>query len=88
MDRLARSHCVAVGLGGVGSWAVEALVRSGIGHVTLVDADDVCESNINRQLHALSSTVGQMKCDALKARLLDINPDVQVSPQSLTLSQS
>ncbi|PID61729.1 MAG: tRNA cyclic N6-threonylcarbamoyladenosine(37) synthase TcdA [Gammaproteobacteria bacterium] len=69
-----RLRIAVVGVGGVGSWAVEALVRSGVGHVTMIDHDDVDTSNINRQLLALDSTVGQSKVDTLAARALDINP--------------
>ena len=79
IDRLRESHCVVVGLGGVGSWAAEALCRSGIGYITLIDLDDICISNTNRQLHALSSSVGQMKIDAMKTRLLQINPNCKVT---------
>ncbi len=68
------SHVVVVGVGGVGSWAAEALARSGVGRITLVDLDQVSESNINRQLHALGATVGQAKVTALHHRLRDINP--------------
>ena len=77
-ERLKNSHVCIIGLGGVGSWVVESLARSGVGALTIVDADDVCESNINRQVLALSSTVGQMKADVLKHRVLDINPDCNV----------
>ncbi|MEO7433761.1 MAG: ThiF family adenylyltransferase, partial [Dokdonella sp.] len=59
--RLARAHICIVGIGGVGSWVVEALARSGIGHLTLIDADDVCVSNTNRQLHALDGEFGKPK---------------------------
>lgn len=67
-------HAVVVGLGGVGSWAAEALARSGVGRLTLIDMDNVSESNINRQLHALGATLGQAKVTALHQRLRDINP--------------
>ena len=73
------AHVVVVGIGGVGSWAAEALARSGIGKLTLIDLDHVAESNINRQLHALESTLGMAKILAMKARLADINPEVQVA---------
>ena len=59
------AHVVVVGVGGVGSWTVEALARSGIGKLTLIDLDDVCVSNVNRQLHALDGTIGQPKVDVL-----------------------
>jgi tRNA A37 threonylcarbamoyladenosine dehydratase len=67
-----------VGIGGVGSWAAEALARSGVGHLTLVDLDEVCVSNVNRQVHALTSTVGLLKGKAMAARIHDINPEVVV----------
>lgn len=73
LERLARAHVCVVGLGGVGSWAVEALARSGVGALTLVDLDEVCVSNINRQLHALENSVGQLKAEALAARIRLIN---------------
>lgn len=77
---LQRSHVAVFGLGGVGSYAVEALVRSGVGELTLVDDDVVSVSNLNRQLEALHSTVGQSKADAIAARCRDINPDVILHP--------
>lgn len=72
--RIRELHFAVVGLGGVGSWAAEALARSGIGKLTLIDLDDVCLSNTNRQSHALTSTVGQPKTHVVAARLRDINP--------------
>ena len=72
------SHVVVVGVGGVGSWAAEALARSGVGRITLIDLDHVSESNINRQVHALGTTVGQAKVIAMRQRLLDINPRCQI----------
>ena len=80
MEKLAASHVCVVGLGGVGSWAAEALARSGVGELTLVDQDVCGESNINRQLAALSSTVGQEKAAVMARRVLDINPDCAVHP--------
>ncbi|RUO78465.1 tRNA cyclic N6-threonylcarbamoyladenosine(37) synthase TcdA [Pseudidiomarina taiwanensis] len=77
-NAFAQHHVAVVGLGGVGSWAVEALARSGIGGLTLIDLDDICVTNINRQLPALSSTVGQLKTEVLAARVKEINPDCQV----------
>ncbi len=73
------SHVVVVGVGGVGSWTAEALARSGVGRITLVDLDHVSESNTNRQIHALEGTYGMAKVDAMRARLLQINPNVQVN---------
>ena len=72
------AHVAVVGLGGVGSWTVEALARSGVGRLTLIDLDHVSESNINRQLHALDSTVGAAKTDVMRRRILDINPRCRV----------
>lgn len=75
---LARLHVVVAGIGGVGTWCVEALARSGVGSLTLVDMDHIAESNINRQAHALGSTLGMSKTAAMAARVRDINPDCRV----------
>ena len=75
---LETSRVIVFGLGGVGSWCAEALVRSGIGNISLVDADRVCESNVNRQVQALSGNIGRYKADALQERLLQINPSCLV----------
>lgn len=75
---LARRHVCVVGLGGVGSWAVEALARSGVGALTLIDADDICVSNTNRQLHALDGQFGRGKAEALAERCRAINPSIRV----------
>ncbi|QNK67701.1 tRNA threonylcarbamoyladenosine dehydratase [Variovorax sp. PAMC26660] len=72
------AHVLVVGIGGVGSWAVEALARSGVGRLTLIDLDHVSESNINRQIHALDSTVGQAKVEAMRERIAQINPECKV----------
>ena len=80
MDRLSRSHVAVFGLGGVGSYAAETLARSGVGELTLVDRDTVSPSNINRQLCALHSTVGQLKAEVIARRCLDINPSIRVHP--------
>jgi tRNA A37 threonylcarbamoyladenosine dehydratase len=69
-----RAHVAVVGIGGVGSWAAEALARSGVGALTLVDLDHVAESNIHRQVHALASTIGQAKVQAMRERIAQINP--------------
>ena len=82
MDRLSHSHVAVFGLGGVGSWCAEALCRSGIGELTLVDQDDVSVSNINRQSAALHSTVGMQKADATALRLRDIAPNCILHPLS------
>jgi tRNA threonylcarbamoyladenosine dehydratase len=76
--RLQHAHVCVIGIGGVGSWAVEALVRSGIGEITLVDLDDVCISNANRQLHALTGTFGKPKVEVMSERVLAINPDCKI----------
>lgn len=78
MKALSQARVALFGIGGVGSWAAESLVRSGIGRIDLIDADIVGESNINRQLMALSSTVGKPKALVLRDRLLDINPDADI----------
>jgi tRNA A37 threonylcarbamoyladenosine dehydratase len=75
MERLARARVAVFGLGGVGSYAVEGLVRSGIGHLTLVDFDDVCVTNINRQLHAVVRSVGKSKAELMAQRCREINPE-------------
>ena len=76
--RIRAAHVLVAGIGGVGSWAVEALARSGVGALTLIDLDHIAESNINRQIHALDSTVGQAKVEAMRERVLHINPDCRV----------
>lgn len=78
LARLAAAHVCVVGIGGVGSWAVEALARSGVGRLTLIDLDHVAESNINRQAHALEDTLGQAKVLAMKERVARINPSCRV----------
>jgi len=78
MNRLKRAHVLIVGCGAVGGYAIEALARAGIGQLTIVDFDDVSESNINRQILALDSTVGQKKVRVAQRRIMDINPDCRV----------
>lgn len=78
MDRLARATVAVFGVGGVGSYVVEALARSGTGHLLLIDNDHVSATNLNRQLIALHSTIGQLKVEAARARVLDINPRLGV----------
>ena len=78
--RLRRAHVILFGLGGVGSYAAECLARSGIGELTLVDSDTISLSNLNRQLEALTSTLGQPKAEAVAARVRDICPDTAVHP--------
>jgi len=79
MERIAEKRVIIFGVGGVGSWCAESLVRSGIRHLTIVDSDRVCITNINRQLMATSKTVGQVKVDVLKERLLSINPSADIT---------
>jgi len=76
--RIRAAHVAVVGIGGVGSWAAEALARSGVGRLTLIDLDHVAESNINRQIHALSTTLGQSKVHAMAERIALINPACRV----------
>lgn len=76
--RVRAAHVLVVGIGGVGSWTAEALARSGVGRLTLIDLDHVAESNINRQIHALESTVGQAKVLAMQERIAQINPQCRV----------
>ncbi len=77
--RLRHAHVAVIGVGGVGSWAAEALARSGVGWITLVDFDHVAESNINRQAHALTDTVGQAKVKAMRERIMQIHPHCHVN---------
>ncbi|WP_071058483.1 ThiF family adenylyltransferase [Pelistega sp. MC2] len=72
-------HVMIAGIGGVGSWVAESLARSGIGQLTLVDLDHIAESNINRQVHALSSTIGKAKIEAMAERIIEINPNCQLN---------
>ena len=86
-QRLADAHILIVGLGGVGSWAAEMLVRAGVGAVTLVDADKVDVTNINRQMPALASTVGLPKCDVVAERLRAINPQLRLEVKNLFVDE-
>ena len=79
MEAMAQQRVILFGVGGVGSWCAESLVRSGIQHLTIVDSDSVSETNINRQLMALQSTVGQPKVEVLRRRLLDIRPQADIT---------
>ena len=79
MERIAQKRVIIFGVGGVGSWCAESLVRSGIRRLTIVDSDSVCITNINRQLMATSKTIGQVKVDALRERLLSINPQAEIN---------
>ncbi|MDP8100857.1 tRNA cyclic N6-threonylcarbamoyladenosine(37) synthase TcdA [Phocoenobacter atlanticus] len=78
LEKLRQSHICVIGIGGVGSWAVEALARSGIGKITLIDMDDICVTNINRQIHALSGQIGNLKTEAMQERIKLINPECEV----------
>lgn len=88
LHRLSKAHVCVVGVGGVGSWTVEALARSGIGALTLIDLDDVCVTNVNRQLHALDGSIGQPKVDVLAARVRAINPNCRVQARSAFLTEA
>ena len=88
LKHLRAASVMVVGVGGVGSWTVEALARSGVGRLILVDLDDVCISNTNRQLHALESTVGKQKIDVLRERCLDISPSTRVDVEHTFATQA
>jgi tRNA A37 threonylcarbamoyladenosine dehydratase len=79
MNKIGQTRVIIFGIGGVGSWCAESLIRSGIEKLTIVDSDRICITNVNRQLHATSQTVGQVKTEALKKRLLEINPNAQIN---------
>lgn len=79
LEVIQKSHFCVIGIGGVGSWVAEALARNGVGNITLIDLDDICITNINRQIHAMTSTVGQDKVEVMAQRILDINPDCHVN---------
>lgn len=78
MEKLFRTHVMVIGLGGVGSWAAESLARSGVGHLTVIDFDEICITNANRQLHALQGLVGRKKATIMAERLRKINPQSRV----------
>lgn len=77
-ERIRRAHVCVVGIGGVGTWVAEALARTGVGRITLVDMDEICVTNTNRQLHALNDTVGKSKVATMAARLREIHPMIEV----------
>ncbi len=83
MKKFASSRVAIFGIGGVGGHAAEALVRSGIGNIELIDADTVCQSNINRQLFATTKNIGRLKTEAAKERLLEINPEINITVKSI-----
>ena len=87
MDRIAQKRVIIFGVGGVGSWCAESLVRSGIRQLTIVDSDRVCITNINRQLMATTKTVGQVKVEALRERLLTINPQAEITALQQVFSE-
>lgn len=78
-DILRQSHVCVVGIGGVGSWVAEGLARTAVGHITLIDLDDICVTNTNRQIHALQDTVGEAKVEAMAKRIMQINPACRVT---------
>jgi len=88
VNKLISSRVILFGVGGVGSFTAEALCRAGIGHITLVDGDVVSESNLNRQLVALTTTLGLSKAEVMKSRVLDINPDASVCAHTLFFDAS
>ena len=86
-DAIRRAHVAVIGIGGVGSWSAEALARTGVGEITLVDLDDICVSNTNRQIHALSQTVGQSKVNVMAERLHSINPECHLNAEDYFLTE-
>ncbi len=82
-SKLQKAHVLIAGLGGVGGYAAEQIARAGVGKLTLIDADTVNESNINRQIIALHSTIGKLKTDAFETRLKDINPDIEIIKKNI-----
>ena len=86
VDAFSRLRVAVFGVGGVGGWCAESLVRSGVGHLMIVDPDRVCASNVNRQVMATSRTVGQMKVEALRERLLEINPAAEIAAEARVYS--
>ena len=79
LESFSRARIAIIGIGGVGSWCAEALARAGVGHISLIDLDDICVTNTNRQMHTLSTTVGQLKVDVVAKRLQEINPEGEFS---------
>ena len=86
VDAFKRLRVAVFGVGGVGGWCAESLVRSGVGHLMIVDSDRVCATNVNRQVMATSRTVGQMKVEALRERLLEINPAAEIAAEARVYS--
>ena len=87
LERFSKAHVMVIGLGGVGSWTIEALARSGVGQFTLIDLDDLCVTNTNRQIHATTETIGQSKAIVLAKRILQINPDLRCSVEQTFYSE-
>lgn len=79
LEQLSRAHFCVIGIGGVGSWVAESIARTGVGEITLIDLDDLCVTNTNRQVHALKNTIGVSKVDAMAERILAINPSCKVN---------
>ena len=88
MESISQKRVILFGVGGVGSWCAESLIRSGIRHLTIVDSDRVCVTNVNRQLMATTKTVGKVKVDALKERLLEINPSAIIDARAELYEES
>lgn len=88
LEKIRGMHACVVGVGGVGSWSVEALARTGVGRLTLIDLDDVCLSNVNRQLPAMDGEVGKLKVDVLAERCLRIHPDCQIHAEATFFTDS
>jgi len=86
MERIRQAKVLVIGIGGVGSWVAEAFARTGMGHMTLVDLDDLCVTNINRQIHAVNGTVGKFKVDVMKERIALINPYCEVDTKQCFFS--
>ena len=82
MQALSRMKVIIFGVGGVGSWCAEGLLRSGVTDITIVDSDKVCITNVNRQVMATAATVGQVKVEALKSHLLEINPNARITAEA------
>lgn len=88
LQQLSRAHVGIIGIGGVGSWSAEALARSGIGSITLIDLDDICLTNINRQAHALEHTIGRSKIETMAQRCRDIHPHIHVHCHAAFFTES
>lgn len=87
LERFHQAHVTVIGIGGVGSWIVEALARSGIGHITMVDLDEICVTNVNRQLHAMDGQIGRLKTSAMAERIQAIHPDCQITEKQTFYSE-